>query len=186
MILPKKYYDAQDTDFDYSAVGHWRKADSEENLGYFSAVAFYFAKELREELHVPVGIVGCNWGGTRSCAWINGETVEKVGKPWVLEWEKAIAGRDMDVFWASRKDDLQNPLTNAGNPGISPFDAFILPGTPSLEEIGKAMMEMANATMREVGLTEEAKPSDFMQKAIEQFGDKLDARTNREFYTSIW
>lgn len=173
---PKKYYDAQDTDFDYSAVGHWRKADSEENLGYFSAVAFYFAKELREELHVPVGIVGCNWGGTRSCAWMNGETVEKEGKPWVLEWEKAIAGRDMDAFWASRKDDLQNPLTNAGNPCTSPFDAFILPGTPSLEEIGKAMMEMANATMREVGLTEEAKPSDFMQKAVEQFGDKLDAR----------
>lgn len=77
---PKKYYDAQDTDFDYSAVGHWRKADSEENLGYFSAVAFYFAKELREELHVPVGIVGCNWGGTRSCAWMNGETVEKISE----------------------------------------------------------------------------------------------------------
>lgn len=170
---PKKYYDAQDTDFDYGAVGHWRKADSEENLGYFSAVAFYFAKELREEPHVPVGIVGCNWGGTRSCAWINGETVEKVGKPWALEWEKAAAGRDMDAFWASRKDD---PQANAGNPGTSPFDALILPGTPSMEEIGQAMMEMAKATMQEAGHTEAAKDPAFIQKMMEQYTNMLDAR----------
>lgn len=178
---PKKYYDAQDTDFDYSAVGHWRKADSEENLGYFSAVAFYFAKEIREELHVPVGIVGCNWGGTRSCAWMSEETVEKVGKPWLLEWEKATEGRDMDAFWASRKDD---PQANAGNPCTSSFDEIVLPGTPSMEEIGKAMMEMAKATMREIAekdpskaeLLAAAEDPAFMQKAMEQYRDTLDAR----------
>lgn len=143
---PKKYYEAQDSDFDYSAVGRWRKADSEENLGYFSAVAFYFAKEIREKEGVPVGIVGCNWGGTRSCAWMSEDTVNAVGKPWAAEWEKATCGRDMDAFWASRKYD---PQANVGNPNTSTFDEIILPGTPSMAEIGAAMMEMAFSTMKE-------------------------------------
>ena len=184
---PKKYYEAQDTDFDYSAVGRWRKADSEENLGYFSAVAFYFAKEIRQKEDVPVGIVGCNWGGTRSCAWMSEETVQKVGEPWVAEWEKAIEGRDMDAFWASRKDD---PQANAGNPGVSVFERAVLPGTPSMAELGLAMQEMAQQMIKEMvkknpemgQMLEGAKGQDgqvdptFMQKAMEQYRDTVDAR----------
>ena len=184
---PKKYYPAQDTDFDYSAVGRWRKAESAEDLGYFSAVAFYFAKEIREKEKVPVGIVGCNWGGTRSCAWMSEETVKKVGEPWVAEWDKAIEGRDMDTFWASRKDD---PQANAGNPGMSSFDRVVLPGTPSMAELGLAMQEMAQQMIKEMvkknpemgQMLESAKGQDgqidpsFMQKAMEKYNDTVDAR----------
>lgn len=184
---PKKYYPAQDTDFDYSAVGHWRKAESAEDLGYFSAVAFYFAKEIRQKEGVPVGIVGCNWGGTRSCAWMDEETVKKVGESWMEEWEKAIAGRDMDAFWASRKDD---PQANAGNPGTSPFDAMILPRTPSREEIAANMMETAIQGMKEAAkndpqvaaMVENAMDEKgninpaFMQKIMEKYRDTIDAR----------
>ena len=45
--VPKKFYEEQDSDFDYSAVGRWRRATSEENLGYFSAVAFYFGDQRK-------------------------------------------------------------------------------------------------------------------------------------------
>ena len=184
---PKKYYEAQDTDFDYSAVGRWRKADSEENLGYFSAVAFYFAKEIRQKEGVPVGIIGCNWGGTRSCAWMSEETVQKVGEPWVAEWEKAIEGRDMDAFWASRKDD---PQANAGNPNTSPFDEMILPRTPSREEIAANMLETAIQGLKEAAkkdpqlaaIAENAVDENgnvnpaFMQKIMEKYRDTIDAR----------
>lgn len=35
----------------------------------FSAVAFFFARRLRTELGVPVGILRADWGGTRAEAW---------------------------------------------------------------------------------------------------------------------
>lgn len=40
-----------------------------EQAEYFSAVAVYFAKELRRCLGVPVGVVGCNWAGTTASSW---------------------------------------------------------------------------------------------------------------------
>jgi len=35
----------------------------------FTAVGFFFACQLQKELDVPVGLIGCNWGGTRIEPW---------------------------------------------------------------------------------------------------------------------
>lgn len=40
-----------------------------------SAVAYFFAKRLREELGVPVGLIESNWGGTRVEAWMSPEAL---------------------------------------------------------------------------------------------------------------
>jgi sialate O-acetylesterase len=61
--VPKISYAGQENDRDYSEVGVWRKAIGRE-ARYFTAVGFYFAQQLNSELHVPVGIVNCTWGGT--------------------------------------------------------------------------------------------------------------------------
>lgn len=49
----------------------WQPADSA-HVGSFSAVAYFFARRLRQRLNVPVGIVTCTWGGTPVEAWMSG------------------------------------------------------------------------------------------------------------------
>jgi len=45
--------------------GEW-KAATPENTGDFTAIGFFFARELYEELKVPIGLVHTSWGGTHS------------------------------------------------------------------------------------------------------------------------
>jgi sialate O-acetylesterase len=48
--------------------GGWQAA-SPQTVAGFTAVGFFFARELRKELNVPVGLLGSNWGGTRIEPW---------------------------------------------------------------------------------------------------------------------
>ena len=43
---------------------------SPDTVGLFTAVGYYFARQLEQELDVPIGLIGCNWGGTRIEPWI--------------------------------------------------------------------------------------------------------------------
>ena len=48
--------DAQDADW---------KVCSPETIGGFSAVGYFFGRELQQKVNVPIGLVGSNWGGQR-------------------------------------------------------------------------------------------------------------------------
>ena len=47
------------------------KTTSPENAKQFSAVAYFFAREINRVLNIPVGIVNSSWGGTRIESWIS-------------------------------------------------------------------------------------------------------------------
>ncbi len=51
---------------------HWVVC-SPETAKHFSAVAYYFGKDLRARLDRPVGLIGAYWGGTPSEAWARRE-----------------------------------------------------------------------------------------------------------------
>jgi sialate O-acetylesterase len=53
-----------------SAKGTWRVC-SPETVRHFSAVGYYFAREISQHQNVPVGIINCTWGGTPIEAWIS-------------------------------------------------------------------------------------------------------------------
>jgi sialate O-acetylesterase len=50
------------------ARGAWKKCGPESVAG-FSAVAYYFGRDLRRALGVPVGLIQSTWGGTPAEAW---------------------------------------------------------------------------------------------------------------------
>ena len=59
------------------SVSNSKKWDSAspENVKDFSAVAYFYGKQLQEILDVPVGLVMTSWGGTRIQPWISKEAV---------------------------------------------------------------------------------------------------------------
>lgn len=44
-------------------------------VGDFSAVAYFFARELREHMEVPIGILNTSWGGSRIEPWMTPEAL---------------------------------------------------------------------------------------------------------------
>jgi sialate O-acetylesterase len=56
----------------------WSKA-SPENTPNFSATCFYFARELRKSVDVPMGLVVAAWGGSRIQAWISAASLRTLG-----------------------------------------------------------------------------------------------------------
>ena len=51
-------------------VGEWKEA-SPEAVRNFSATAYYFGRDLRRMLNVPVGLIVTSWGGSSCEAWMN-------------------------------------------------------------------------------------------------------------------
>jgi sialate O-acetylesterase len=57
--------------------GEW-KICSTETISDFSAVGYFFAKKLYDELDVPIGIINSSVGGTPAESWSNINNLEKV------------------------------------------------------------------------------------------------------------
>lgn len=47
-----------------------------ENAGNFTAVGYYFARQLRKEIGVPIGLLNSSWGGSRIEAWMSAESLQ--------------------------------------------------------------------------------------------------------------
>jgi sialate O-acetylesterase len=69
--VPKSWSEKPETRL---AGGAW-KAASPQTVGEFSAVGYYFARELRAKTGVPIGIINSTWGGSRIEAWMDGQTL---------------------------------------------------------------------------------------------------------------
>lgn len=74
IIVPKEY-DFHAPQEDLSATG-WKPL-TQENVMDFSALAYFFAKEMYEKTGIPVGIINSSWGGTPVEAWISEEGLKE-------------------------------------------------------------------------------------------------------------
>lgn len=56
--------------------GYWKSANPAD-VGDFSAVAYFFAKDLYQKYHVPMGLINASWGGTPIEAWMSEESFKE-------------------------------------------------------------------------------------------------------------
>ena len=73
-------------------AGGWMDSSPQHNPD-FSATAYFFGRELRKELNVPVGLIECAWGGTRIEPWIPAEAFQQ--------------DKEMAAYFESNRSDLE-------------------------------------------------------------------------------
>lgn len=114
--VAKTCYPGQLEEHDYSAFSHWRTA-TYEDLPWFSAVPYFLATRLSRRLGVPVGVIGCTWGGTPGTTWCPAQSLRGTGaQVWLTEYEQAAARTTPHAHLAaarrSRMIDLSRPFAD--------------------------------------------------------------------------
>jgi len=103
--------------------GQWDKCTPEVAKS-FSAVAYFFGRELHQDLNVPIGLINCNWGGTAAEAWTSAEMLKTLPdfKDRLLEleegpnWEEDIEANNER---SEKKSEIINESFNGLEEGIT-------------------------------------------------------------------
>ncbi|WP_031527194.1 sialate O-acetylesterase [Dyadobacter crusticola] len=92
-VSAAKNYEAEKKDAEYPQIRHFRvdhqvsmqpekdlnagewKIATSEAVGAFSAIGFFFAREINQKLNIPVGILHSSWGGSQIEGWISKEAM---------------------------------------------------------------------------------------------------------------
>jgi sialate O-acetylesterase len=131
--------------------GPWKACDPESVAG-FSAVAYFFGRELRRALKVPIGLIQSSWGGTPAEAWTSRATLESDSSlreildryartldayPSALKAYQAALGNYIQAVENARRDGKELPALPQppGNPenAVRPcglYNAMIVPLQP--------------------------------------------------------
>ena len=82
-------------------VGQWQ-ACSPETIGDFSAVGYYFGREIHQSIEVPVGLINASWGGTIIETWTRHEEIsrlpgmtERIAEAQDIHHDPAVVPQDM-------------------------------------------------------------------------------------------
>ncbi len=74
---------------------------SPQTVGNFTAVGYYFARDLHQQLNVPIGLINSSWGGTMVEAWTSAESLK--GHPDFAARMKQIEREAADLPAARRR-----------------------------------------------------------------------------------
>ena len=86
--------------------GEW-KVSTPESMANFSAVAYFFGKELQQNLNIPVGLINSSWGGTPAEVWTPAyaiaekkEVAEAAAKLQEVQWGPIAPGKAWNAMVA--------------------------------------------------------------------------------------
>src|ERR1035437_5660810 len=111
-------------------------ASSPEVAKDFSAVAWYFAREIEQREHVPVGIIDSTWGGTPGEAWVSMTALGQDGSlnPLFASWGK-MTDHETTALISQADEQRQRDEAKAQ---AKPMPVF--PWHPRLESWGPGML----------------------------------------------
>ncbi len=123
--VPQRAFEGHTT-HNKSGYGFWFD-DSDPALEYFSAPAYSFSRDIQAAAGIPIGIIGCNWGGSTASAWVPEEVL--CAPPldrYLKEYREAVCGissekltADSLLAWefedsAEHRDDFEPLLYGRG------------------------------------------------------------------------
>lgn len=89
--VPQRAFEGHTT-HNRAGYGYWFD-DADPALEYFSAPAYSFARDIQAATDVPIGIIGCNWGGSTASTWVPEEVLSVPPlDTYLKEYEDAISG----------------------------------------------------------------------------------------------
>ncbi len=111
-------------------TGSWETA-SPTTVGEFSATAYFFARELYQELGVPIGIIHTSWGGTPAESWTSRENLLTLGD---FDQQLTLLGdkeKEKETeAWFSSKKKVAIPDTEIGWRNLDLLDHNNSPNMP--------------------------------------------------------
>ncbi|WP_276496680.1 GDSL-type esterase/lipase family protein [Pontibacter litorisediminis] len=117
--------------------GTWQRSDSAAAKD-FSAVAYYFGKQLQEQLGVPVGLIEVAVGGSGTESWISRYTLEHHpqlvhmlhtwrGSDFLMPWVRERTAKNLENATLATQRHPYQPAYNY-EAGIAPLTAFPIKG----------------------------------------------------------
>jgi sialate O-acetylesterase len=129
--VKRKVADEPQTDCE----GSWTMC-SPETVPNFSAVGYFFGRELHKELNVPIGLIHTSWGGTPAEAWTRRGALESVPDclPILQRFDEAMAKypeakKKYDEDVVKWKEAAEKAKAEGKNPPRKPRGPFA-PGNP--------------------------------------------------------
>jgi sialate O-acetylesterase len=145
--------------------GKWQICNSS-TIEQFSAVGYFFGRELNQSLDVPIGLISTNWGGTVSETWTSRGTMEmfpefsdklaelektdleKLYDAAIMELREGKGDLGMNEKWHMKssvpvkwqKMTIPQRWEGAGLPGVDGIVWFMKEITLSAEEAVKSMV----------------------------------------------
>jgi sialate O-acetylesterase len=110
LIVKKKAAEYQQDDVETEG---WA-ASSPETAKDFSAVAWYFAREIQHKEHVPVGVIDSTWGGTVAEAWTRMAALgtDAALAPLFVSWGQ-MTEHEEDALLAGKQEQRQREEAKA-------------------------------------------------------------------------
>jgi sialate O-acetylesterase len=116
-LVPKRMETAPVSD----VGGSW-KICSPESVGGFTAVGYFFGRELHQKLNVPVGLIHTSWGGTAAEVWTSKRVIDSTEglKPMAESYPKKLEAYEKQVASNAEAAAKAKAENKPGPKGIHP------------------------------------------------------------------